>query len=125
MGIFKQTVVLINPENPSLKVSVECIPDTGATYSWIPGEVLNKISVNPQFKRNFKIADGSVIKRDMAVVNVELAGQILPTLVAFGDRGSEPLLGAFTLEGFGLTVDPVNKSLVPVPAMLLGFIKNP
>jgi clan AA aspartic protease len=124
MGTFRQKLSLINYEKQDLKIDIECVPDTGATYSWIPAELLEKIQVLPKFKRKFKITDGSIIERDMAVVHVELAGQTLPTIVAFGDRGSEPLLGAFTLEGFGLTVDPVNKTLVPVPALLLGFFKS-
>jgi hypothetical protein len=33
-------------------------------------------------------------------------------------KGGEPLLGAFTLEGFGLGVDPVNRRLIPVPGLL-------
>jgi hypothetical protein len=36
----------------------------------------------------------------------------------FGDRDSEPLLGVFTLEGFGLATDPVNRRLLPVPGLL-------
>ena len=30
----------------------------------------------------------------------------------------EPILGAFTLEGFGLGVDPVNRRLIRVPGLL-------
>ena len=44
---------------------------------------------------------------------------MLPTLVIFGDKESEPLLGAVTLEEFGLAIDPVNKSLMPVPDLML------
>jgi len=39
-------------------------------------------------------------------------------IVIFGEPGSEPLLGAFTLEGFRLAADPVNRRLVPVPGLL-------
>jgi hypothetical protein len=33
-------------------------------------------------------------------------------------EGSEPLHGVFTLEGFGLAADPVNRRLIPVPGLL-------
>ncbi len=46
-------------------------------------------------------------------------GQTLPTLVVFGDEGSIPLLGAYTLEGFGLAADPINRRLVPVRGLAM------
>jgi hypothetical protein len=41
------------------------------------------------------------------------------TIVVFGDEGALPLLGAFTLEEFGLSVDPVGRKLIPVPGLLV------
>jgi len=46
-------------------------------------------------------------------------GQALPTLVVFGDEGSQPPLGAYTLEGFGLAADPVTRGLIPVRGLAL------
>ena len=34
------------------------------------------------------------------------------TIVLFGDEPSESLMGSYTLEGFGLAVDPINRRLV-------------
>ena len=39
--------------------------------------------------------------------------------VVFAEEGSEPLLGAVTLEMFLLGVDPVRQRLVPVRALLM------
>lgn len=39
----------------------------------------------------------------------------------FGDDGTEPLLGATALEEFGLGVDPINHTLIPIVLNLLGF----
>jgi hypothetical protein len=39
-------------------------------------------------------------------------------MVVFGDPESEPLLGVFTLEGFGLAADAVNRRLISVPGLL-------
>ncbi len=50
--------------------------------------------------------------------SVSIGGQQEPTMVVFGDPGSEPLLRVFTLEGFGLAADPVNRRLIPVPGLL-------
>jgi len=38
--------------------------------------------------------------------------------VVFGEDGGPLLLGAVTLEEFGLGVDPVARKLVPVPGLL-------
>lgn len=39
--------------------------------------------------------------------------------VVFWDEESLPLLGAVTLEILGLGIDPVNRRLIPVDALLL------
>lgn len=65
------------------------------------------------------MADGVIIEREAASVPIRLNGETLPTLCIFGDEGSEPLLGALTLEEFSLGVDPVNRKLVPIISLLL------
>lgn len=42
----------------------------------------------------------------------------MTTLVVFGDDGAPALLGAYTLEGLGLAVDPVEQRLVPTTLIL-------
>lgn len=37
----------------------------------------------------------------------------------FSIEGTEPILGAITLEEMGLAVDPVNRRLMPVPKRLM------
>lgn len=120
MGTFKEKIIIINPDKQNLKKEIECVIDTGATYTWIPSDILEELELKPKFTRKFKIADGTIIERPMSVGLISIKDEAIPTLLAFGDKGSESLLGAVTLEEFGLTVDPVNKVLVPVPALLLG-----
>jgi len=98
---------------------VEAVVDTSASYTWIPANVLHHLGVTPQFHREFMTADGRVVTRDMAVTMARWDGEALPTLVVFGDPGSMPLLGAYTLEGFGLAPDPVNRRLIPVRGLAL------
>ena len=45
----------------------------------------------------------------------------MPTPVLFGDLGSEPLLGAITLEELGFALDPIHRTLVPATAYLLSL----
>jgi aspartyl protease family protein len=92
--------------------------DTGAAYTWIPRPVLEDLGVAPAFRRRFQLADGTLIERDCAQVAVRVDGSRLITVCVFGDAGSEPLLGAVTLEEMGLGVDPLNQRLVPVTLLL-------
>jgi len=94
--------------------TLEALVDTGASYTWAPKDVLARLGVRPQFRREFLTADGRVIQRDMAETRVRLDGQERTTLIVFGDEGSLSFLGAYTLEGFGLAPDPVNHRLIPV-----------
>ena len=118
MGTFRATFEIGDPQGLRWEV-VEAVVDTGASYTWAPREILARLDVRPQFRREFVTADGRVIERDMAVASARWNGQVLPTLVVFGDEGSEPLLGAYTLEGFGIAPDPVNRRLIPVRGLAL------
>ena len=119
MGTFYEKVVIYNPEEPSKNLELGLVVDSGATYTWIPKDILSSLDIKPTSKRKLKIATGAIIERDVAWIKMDLKGEIGATLCIFGDEGSEPLLGAFTLEGFGLGIDPVNKTLVPVISLLL------
>jgi hypothetical protein len=46
-------------------------------------------------------------------VLITLEGRTLHTVCLFGDAGDLDVLGACTLEGFGLGVDPVQRKLIP------------
>jgi predicted aspartyl protease len=121
MGTFKEKILISSAEKPELKTELECVVDTGATYTWIPQDVLSELEIARKFTRKFKIADGSTIERAMSWILVTYKNQTVPTLVAFGDTQSEPLLGAVTLEELGLTVDPVSKNLIPAVGYMLGI----
>ena len=46
------------------------------------------------------------------------------TLCVFGDPDAPPLIGAHTLEGFLLVVDPVEQRLVPREGLLMPAHSN-
>ncbi len=110
----------IGPMDQSRFERIEALVDTGATYTVVPRDVLERLGIAPQLRR-FRIADGRLVELDMAVVMMRLEGQTLPTLCIFGEPGMDALLGVVTLEEFGLGVDPVNQRLVPVELPLIGF----
>lgn len=118
VGTFQHTIEIAASEAGPF-VSLDAVVDTGAAYSWVPRNVLHDLGVVPRYRRRFQLADGRIIERDLAIITVRLNGEIQPTLCVVGDEGSMALLGAFTLEGFGLSADPVNQRLVPLPYMYL------
>ncbi len=118
MGTFRQTMEIASTEAGPF-TSVDAVVDTGAVYSWIPRGVLQQLNVAPRGRRRFLLADGRVIERDIAIIAVRLDGQTQPTICVVGDDATEPLLGAVTLEEFGLAADPINRRLVPVPQLYL------
>lgn len=117
MGTFRVSIQLAAVSGAHFE-SMEALVDTGASYTWIPCDLLERLGVLADEERVFVLADGREVRYPMAWVRVRLGERIQPTLVVCGDTGTEPLLGAFTLEGFGLGVDPVNRRLIPVPGLL-------
>lgn len=121
MGTFREPIQIANPQHPKQALFLEAIVDTGATYSWVPEDLLKRISIKPIETRPLKIASGKVIKRKLGVVLVTVRNKTMPTPVLFGNKGSEPLLGAITLEELGFSADPIHRTLVPAIAYLLSL----
>ncbi len=118
MGVFKYVVEIGNPEQTRFE-RVEAWVDSGSIYTWLPRSTLTRLGYRPTSHRTFRMANGQRIERDVCQATVRLDGETLFNLVVFGDEGSEPLIGAVTLDSFSLGVDPVNHTLVPVLANAL------
>jgi predicted aspartyl protease len=95
--------------------AVEAVVDTAVSYTW----VLERLCVASEGPWPFQTPDGRLIERDIAETRARLDGQERTTIVVFGVPGSRPLIGAYTLEGFGVVADPVNRRLVQVPGLAL------
>jgi aspartyl protease family protein len=118
VGAFEYSVEVGDFEGRRFEQLVALV-DTGATYTTIPRDVLFRLGVTPEEERPFILANGERITYGMAWVRIHLDGREQPSLAVFGEEGIKPLLGAFTLEGFGLAVDPVSQRLVPAEAYLV------
>ncbi|MBM2812782.1 MAG: hypothetical protein HW416_3541 [Chloroflexi bacterium] len=120
MGTIRVTVELGHPEGARFE-PIEALVDTGASYSWVPAPTLALLGIAPTRRFPFVLADGRRIEKDMAETRIRLDGQEQTTWVVFGDADSQPLLGAYTMEGFGLAADPVNRRLMAVPGLLMSM----
>ncbi len=100
--------------------ALDALVDTGATYTWVPRDVLDGLGIVPEEEWPFVLADGREVRYPVAWVQLKIEGRARPTVVVFGEPGSEPILGVFALEGFRLAADPVNHRLISVPGLLKG-----
>ena len=100
---------------------VDAWVDTGASYSLVHRNILQRLGHMPTHSRPFRLADGSVVEFGLCQVSLRIDQETSMVSCVFGDDDSEPLLGATALEEFGLGVDPVNHTLVPIVLNLLSF----
>lgn len=92
---------------------IEATVDTGAAYTTLPTRLLRQLGVAPMGKRRFLLADGRRIEMDYGEARATVDGESVATLVVFAEDDAPALLGACTLEGLALAVDPVEQRLVP------------
>ena len=116
MGTFTVPVDIFSLDGRR-SVTVEATVDTGSSYTCLPSLVLSDLGIAPVGKMRFELADGSVIEDDIGEARVRVADIERTTIVVFASDSSPALLGAYTLEGAGLAVDPVRLSLVPTTAI--------
>jgi len=120
MGTFRIDVELENPARPGARAVVpNVLVDTGAELSRIPAAILESLGVERRKQWRFRQADGSIVERWAGWAGIYVAGTSTVDEIVFGEPGDLILLGARSLEGMNLRVDPFKKALVdagPAPA---------
>jgi aspartyl protease family protein len=119
MGITQVTVTVRNPGDPERSWDGLFLVDTGATDCLVPGKHLREVGILPKGKRTYELADGSEVKLDIGVAQIEFMGEIVGATVIFGEDSAEPILGVTALESVGIEVDPQNQRLKRLPAVRL------
>ena len=97
---------------------IEALVDTGATTTVIPEAILGRLGIVPTKRETFEYANGQQVELDMAEARARVAGRETTTWVIFGEEGTTALLGAYTLEGVLLGVDPYGQKLIPVRGLV-------
>ena len=67
--------------------------------------------MTPEGKEEFSLADGRHISRKVGNALYEYEGIQRAAPILFGEKGDSALLGVFTLEALGLTLDPFKRKL--------------
>jgi len=120
VGTFRTDVEIENPKHEGERRLIRgALVDTGAFLSWFPAAVLEVLGIERVKTWRFRQADGSVLTRWTGLATVHVANTSTYDVVVFGEEGDLVLLGARSLEGLNLRVDPVSMRLVdagPAPA---------
>ena len=118
MGTFAVAVTLSHPRDPERRMTLDLLVDTGATWTLLPDEVVRHLSLPTPWTRSVALASGQRVSYGTGDVAIQLNGEEHTTVFLAGPPASLGLLGAVTLEQFGLAPDPVNKTLIPIAGLL-------
>ena len=120
MGTFSVELEVGNPAREEF-VAVQAMVDTGAIYTMLPEDLLDRLGVPRLESDVFELADDSLVEYPIGDAVVRLQGRIRTVPVVFASPDNTPLLGATTLEIFRLVADPVNEQLTPAPRIRARF----
>ncbi len=123
MGLTDVEAEVQNPLDLQRRTMMTFLVDSGATYSVIPAEELEKLGISPSGERTFFLANGQLVKRRMGEARITLQDQSATCVVLFGQPGDSRLLGVTTLENLGLIFDPMRQKIMPL-RMLLADIRK-
>ncbi|HMG75871.1 MAG TPA: aspartyl protease family protein [Pyrinomonadaceae bacterium] len=118
MGLTVLEVEVGNPATPDTTERVEFLVDSGAIYSVVAVPILERLGISPITEQQFRLADGSKIVRKKGIALFRYGERVGGADVIFGEEGDSTLLGAFTLEALGLSLDPLRRELRPLPMVL-------
>ncbi len=119
MGTFTYPIEVISADGNTSE-TVEATVDTGSTYTCLPATLLQRLGITPVERIKSELADGSIVEDAVGEVRVRVEGVERSTIVIFAEEGAPALLGAYTLEGALLVVDPVRQRLAPTHALRYG-----
>ena len=113
MGQFRVNLTLL-ARNDGPSRTIEALVDTGAAYTVVPRPVLESLGCRPVRTQRVVLADGRIEKWSVTQIDVECEGRRTTTPILMGPAEEPVLLGATTLEELGLSIDSLNRHLIPV-----------
>ena len=121
MGTFHARCKLENPSDRSKSVVVpKLLVDTGSEFTWVSEHMLKRIGIGREKKDvRFVLANGQEVTRSVGFAIIRLDKFFTIDEVVFAEPGDLQLLGAHTLEGLNLIIEPARRRLIaagPLPA---------
>ena len=117
MALTYITVTVKNPKSGKKAKKRRFLVDSGAIFTVIPTKILKRLDIKPIDKQEFILANGEAVVKEIGQVEVEIYGKSRIVPCVFGDEGIY-LLGATTLENFGLMLDPLKREVKPLPMVI-------
>ena len=111
MGMTVVKMTIRKSRSAKASAEEEFLVDSGAAFTLAPGAVLRRLGIEPDEDLDFFLADGEKITRKVGEAYFELGDKHGTSRVIFGKKGDSSLLGALTLETFGLMLDPLKREL--------------
>ncbi len=108
----------VGPKDGSRFERLRAAVNPESTYTVVPALILAGLGIEPEWTTVFDRSDGSQEENSLAEVRLRIDGQERTTICVFGKPDSGTVLGSYTLTGFGLAPDSVNRRLVTVRASL-------
>ena len=119
MGFTYVEVNLYNPAKPEKNAKVSLLVDSGALFTSIPGELVQRLGLESMERRKLKVYGGAVLERDIGGAIIEYQGHRAVVPVILGEPQDTSVLGVTALESLGYELDPVTKKLKPTELLML------
>jgi predicted aspartyl protease len=121
VGTFYARCKLENPSDRSRSVIIpKLLVDTGSELTWVSERMLERIGIGREKKDlRFVLANGQEVTRSVGFAIIRLDKFFTIDEVVFAEPGDLQLLGAHTLEGLNLIIEPARRRLIaagPLPA---------
>jgi len=119
LGFTYVKVQIANPMTPTRSDEVDLLVDSGAIFSSIPRNALEKLGLKPIDHEKLRVCGGAIVERDLGWAMIEYGGKRRVVPVIFGEPEDTPVFGSTSLESLGYQIDPVTRKLKPVELLMI------
>ena len=99
--------------------TLDFLVDSGSHYTLVPAETAARLELTPRRRQRFRMADGTVMERDVSECRIRLDIGETTTPVIMGGPSDVALLGVVTLEELGVVLNPLTRTLHPANMLLI------
>ncbi len=100
---------------------VRFLVDTGAGFMVIPPRLAAELGIEPLTKMEVTLADGRKKLVDLGFAYIRILDReaVVHAIIM---ETPEPIVGTFTMQILGLTVDPVSEEVKPTRSFAIGLL---